>query len=273
MEHAVIQRLIPPERTLGNRILYLDCVGSTNDYLKNLALQGEPHGTVVLADCQSGGRGRMGRRFESPDGSGVYLSVLLRRKVSPEQLVTLTAWAAVALCEAVEQCCGVRPAIKWTNDILLNGRKLCGILTELVMDGDMPCIVLGIGLNVTTSREEFAALGLAELATSLNAEGIARKRNREIVAAAVIAALNRMDHEFPQEHAKWLELYRERCVTLNRSVSVHRNGETFPAYALAVEDDFTLRVRKKDGQEERLLAGEVSVRGPAQDERGRGTGR
>lgn len=259
MNENTIRGLLPPGRTLGRDIHCLDCVGSTNDYLKELALQGAEHGTVALADRQSGGRGRMGRRFESPAGAGVYLSVLLKPNCPPDELVTLTAWAAVAVREAVENCCGVRPEIKWTNDLLLGGRKLCGILTELVMDGDTPCVVLGIGLNVTQSREDFAPLGLEDIATSLAAEGVTVER--EALAAAVIAALDGMMEEFPREKERWLNRYREGCMTLNRPVTVHWKGESLAAFALAVEDDFTLRVRWEDGGEELLSAGEVSVRG------------
>lgn len=261
MNEMSIRALLPVGSTIGKRILCLDRVDSTNDYLKKLALQGAEHGTVVLADGQSGGRGRMGRRFESPAGAGVYLSVLLRPECEPSEIVTLTAWAAVAVCDALEVCCGIRADIKWTNDLLLNGRKLCGILTELVMDRNMPCVVLGIGLNVVQSREDFDALGLGEIATSLAAEGVSRGVDREMLAAALITALDGMMKEFPQAKKQWLGRYRERCVTLNRPVSVHRTGETLNAFALAVEEDFSLRVRYENGGEECLSAGEVSVRG------------
>ena len=259
VNEAAIRGLLPASLTLGRKLLCLERVGSTNDSVKALALQDGEHGTVVLAESQSEGRGRMGRRFESPAGAGVYLSVLLRPDCPPAELVTLTAWAAAAVCEALERCCGVYPRIKWTNDLLLNGRKLCGILTELVMDGDTPCVVLGVGLNVTQSREEFAALGLEDVATSLAAEGVAVER--EELAAAVITALDGMVKGFPQKRRLWLERYRERCVTLNRPVTVLRGGESRAAFALAVEGDFSLRVRWENGGEECLSAGEVSVRG------------
>ena len=259
MNEPNIRKLLPEGLTLGRNLLCLDRVDSTNDCLKKLALQGGEHGTVVLADSQSSGRGRLGRRFESPAGAGIYLSVLLRPDCEAAEAIDLTAWAAVAVCDALEACCGVRADIKWTNDLLLGGRKLCGILTELVMDGDRPCVILGIGLNVTQSREDFAALGLEEIATSLAAEGVTAER--EELAAALITALDGMLREFPQARARWLDRYRERCVTVNRPVTVLRNGERFAAYALAVETDFTLRVRWDNGGEECLSAGEVSVRG------------
>ena len=253
-----IRKLLPPELVLGRTMRCLECTGSTNDELKKLALRGGEHGTVVLADEQTGGRGRMGRRFESPAGAGVYLSALLRLGCPPAEALDLTAWVALAVCDALETCCGVRTDIKWTNDLLLNGRKLCGILTELVMDGATPCVILGIGLNVTQSRENFAALGLEQIATSLAAEGVTVER--EELAAALIKALDGMMKEFPHKRQLWLGRYRERCITLNRPVTVLLGGERRTAFALAVEDDFTLRVRMEDGVEECLSAGEVSVR-------------
>lgn len=259
MNEESIRKLLPPGLVLGRTIHCLDDTGSTNDELKKLALRGGAHGTVVLADSQTAGRGRMGRRFESPAGAGVYLSVLLKPECEPSQLAALTAWAAVAVCDALETCCGVRADIKWTNDLLLNGRKLCGILTELVMDGETPCVILGIGLNVTQSREDFTTLGLDGIATSLDAEGVTAER--EMLAATLITALDSMMMDFPHARRKWLSRYRERCITLNRPVTVLRNGTGRTAFALVVEEDFTLRVRWEDGEEECLSAGEVSVRG------------
>lgn len=254
-----IRKLLPEGLTLGKDIRCLACVDSTNDYLKRLALQGGEHGTVVLADGQTGGRGRMDRRFESPAGAGIYLSILLKLECEPSELVTLTAWTAVAVCDALETCCGVHADIKWTNDLLLDGRKLCGILTELVMEGDIPCVILGIGLNVAQSRADFAELGLEQIATSLSAEGVTVER--EELSAAIIRSLDGMLNEFPQEWQRWLNRYRQRCVTLNRPVTVLKKETNYLAYALAVEDDFTLRVRRENGEEECLSAGEVSVRG------------
>lgn len=259
MNETRIRGLLPAERTLGRELLCPQWVGSTNEELKTLALQGGKHGTVMLADGQGAGRGRMGRRFESPEGAGIYLSLLLRLTGEPAKAAQLTAWAAVAVCSALERCCGVRADIKWVNDLLLGGRKLCGILTELVMDGETPCAILGIGLNVNQSRTELAAVGLGEIATSLAAEGVTVAR--ETLAAAILTEMEEMMGEFPHAEQKWLERYRALCITKNRPVTVLRGGEPHAAFALAVEDDFSLRVRMEDGHEERLTAGEVSVRG------------
>lgn len=257
-----IRAALPSGLTVGGQVICLDNVDSTNTYLKNLALEGAPHGAVVVAHAQTGGRGRRERRFESPAGAGLYLSVLLRFDCPPAELVDLTAWTAVAVCAAVENCCGVRTDIKWTNDLLLNGRKVCGILTELVPDGNggFACVA-GIGINLRQSRADFAAAGLEEIATSLTAEGVEQGVTRSGLAAAVIAELDRMTAAFPEKRAAWLADYRSRCVTVGRRVLVLRGEECAPALALAVEDDFSLRVRYDDGREENVSSGEVSIRG------------
>ena len=119
---------------IGCEIRRFDCLDSTNTYLKREALAGARDGTVAIADYQTAGRGRRERSFQSPAGKGIYLSVLLRPRLPPERLLLVTALAGVAVCEAVERVCGIRPGLKWPNDPVLGNRKLCGILTELVTD-------------------------------------------------------------------------------------------------------------------------------------------
>jgi len=110
---------------------HISRIDSTSSECKRRAAQGVPEGLVITAEEQTGGRGRAGRSFQSPKGCGLYLSALLRPRLPAEQVVDITAWAAVAACDAVESACGVRPRIKWTNDLILNGKKLAGILSEL----------------------------------------------------------------------------------------------------------------------------------------------
>ena len=123
-------------RTVGRTLCCFPELDSTNNYAKALAQKGAPDGTAVIADRQTSGRGRMNRSFQSPKGKGIYLSVLLRPVLSPEHLPLVTALAGVALCDAVEKVCGARPGLKWPNDPVLNGRKLCGILTEASLEAE-----------------------------------------------------------------------------------------------------------------------------------------
>lgn len=261
---AAISARLPGGLALGQEIICLDTVDSTNTYLKKLAAEGGRHGTVAIADEQTGGRGRRERTFQSPRGAGLYLSVLLRPSCLPMEAVDLTAWVAVAVCNAIETLCGTRPDIKWTNDLLLHGRKLCGILTEMGIEGEsgaLQYVVAGAGINLRQSRADFAALGLEETATSLAAEGLDKGLDRCALAAALITELDTMAAQFPARRADWLSRYRAGCITAGRRVLVVRGDRADPALALGVEDDFSLRVRWDDGREETVSAGEVSIRG------------
>jgi len=257
-----IKSLLPEGTVLAGELHCLDCVNSTNVFLKELAEGGAPHGTVVIADEQTGGKGSKGRRFESVAGAGLYFSLLLRPGCELADTVNLTPWTAVAVAGAIQSCCGVRPDIKWVNDLLLGGRKLCGILTELSASssGELDYAVIGIGINLKQTREEFAALGLGEIATSLAAEGLGEV-DRNTLAAALIAALDTMAAQFPHEKELWLSRYRAGCITTEKPVRVIRGNEFRAAYALEVEDDFSLLVRYEDGTTESVNAGDVSIRG------------
>ena len=246
----------------GGNLIYLDEVDSTNNVVKTLADQGAPHGTVVIAGCQSGGRGRQGKTFVSPAGKGLYLSVLLRPQLPPEQVVNLTAWTAVAVCDAVEDCTGVRPGIKWTNDIILHSKKLCGILTELGLEGEsgqLQYVVPGIGINVSQTPEDFGP-EVAPVAVSLE-QALGRTVRRADLAVALICALERMYAAFPAQKADYLARYRAGCVTTGHQVRLLQRGEERTAFAEAIDDDFALVVRCPDGTRETITAGEVSVRG------------
>ncbi len=247
---------------LGQNVICLDSVDSTNNYAKKLGDQGAPHGTVVVTDHQTTGRGRRGNSFLSPAGKGLYLSVLLRPQLPPAEVVNLTAWIAVAVCDAVEQVIGERPGIKWTNDLILRQKKLCGILTEMSLEaetGELQYVVAGIGLNVSHSDADFGT-EVSQLAISLE-QALGRKIRRIDLAAAVVRALDRMMADFPHQKAAYLERYRNHCLTLGREVRLIRKGEAQIAFAQAIDEDFALVVRHSDGTTETVTAGDVSVRG------------
>ena len=219
-------------------------------------------GLAVVAEQQTGGRGRRGRSFVSPAGQGLYLSVLLRPRCPLEEVSTLTAWTAVAVCNAVERVCGVRPGIKWPNDVILDGRKLCGILTELELEAETAAlrhVVVGVGINLTQTAADFGP-EVAPVAVSL-AQALGRAPRRAEMAAAVLAALDELYAAFPAERAAWLERCRADCLTLGRTVRLLRAGEEEEAFAEAVDDAFALVVRRADGSREAVSSGEVSVRG------------
>lgn len=264
LTEAEIRRFLKPVACVGRSLCCLEEVDSTNTYCKQAALSGAQEGTVVIADCQRAGRGRMDRTFQSPAGKGVYLSALLRPRVPTEALMSVTALTAVAVSNAIEQVCGVRPGIKWTNDLILGGKKLCGILTELSLEGEsgrIQYLVIGIGVNVLQGPEDFSP-DVAQMATSLRQE-LGRPVSRAELAAAEIRELDRLYAALCSgETAPYREAYRRACVTLGREVQLLRaDGSREQVQALDIDDQFGLVVRRNDGTRTVIRSGEVSVRG------------
>ena len=247
--------------TVGGRIDCFASIDSTNAYLKRIATEGAPDGTVAVAAAQTAGRGRRGRTFQSAADKGVYLSVLLRPQLAPEQLMPLTGLCAVAMCDAVERVGLVRPQIKWTNDLLLNGKKLGGILTELGMEnGMLSYVIVGIGINVSQRTEDFEG-EVAGLATSLECE-LGREVSKNKLAAEMITALDTLYDDLKRgSTADYVERYRRDCVTLGKDVQLLWQDVHEKVFALDVDEQFGLVVRREDGKIDTIRTGEVSVRG------------
>ena len=247
---------------VGGSLLCLDVIDSTNTECKRQAMAGAVEGLVVTAEEQTGGRGRRGRSFQSPRGKGLYLSALLRPRLEPAQVANFTAWVAVAVCDGIQAACGLRPQIKWTNDIILNGKKLVGILTELGLvseSNDLDYLVTGIGVNVNQSAGDFDP-EIRDMATSL-ALALGRPVRRSELAVQIIRALDRAYAGFPQNQGEYLEKYRADCITIGRQVQVITPISRREGFAVAVDDGFDLLVQFPDGTEEAFSSGEVSVRG------------
>lgn len=249
-------------RRVGRPLVWLDRVDSTNNEIKRRSVDQVSDGLVVVAGEQTGGRGRRGRTFVSPPGKGLYLSALLRPDCTLAQVSAVTAWTAVAVCDAVEALCGRRPGIKWPNDVIWEGRKLCGILTELELEAETAAlryVIAGIGVNLSQEEADFGPQ-VAPVAVSLKqAFGAAPRRSE--MAAALIAALDRLYDDFPARWEVWLDRYRRDCLTLGRPVRLLRGEGQEEAFAEAIDRDFALVVRRPDGSRETVSSGEVSVRG------------
>ncbi|NCB29909.1 MAG: biotin--[acetyl-CoA-carboxylase] ligase [Clostridia bacterium] len=233
-------------------------VNSTNTYLRELALQGAAHGTVALADKQSAGRGRRGRAFLSPAG-GIYLSVLLRPAMSARRGVRLTIAACVGVCRALHTVCGIEAGIKWVNDLFVDGKKVCGILTEAATSlesGMLDYAVVGVGLNYLWPEAGFP-LELKDIAGSLYGPGERPSASRGMMAAALIDSL--MEALSDPEDEKIMEEYQARSIVAGKHVLVLRGDSRRPALAEAVLEDGCLRVRYEDGSMENLCSGEVSI--------------
>lgn len=235
-------------------ILRCDEVDSTNNVCKMLAAQGADN-TAVIARRQTAGKGRLGRSFRSPEG-GLYLSVLWRG-CPAGQLLTVTPLAAVAVCRAIQQVCGAVCGIKWCNDVVLDGKKLCGILTEssLRPDGGAEWLVVGIGVNV--AQTAFPP-DIADMAASLVMQGYSV--SPDTLAEVLLEQLTAMRQALPHPQV-WREEYRRRCVNLGRPVRVLRGDASRQAAALDVDQQFGLTVRYENGETETVRSGEVSVRG------------
>ena len=238
-----------------DQIIHLDTVDSTNTYAKKLAAQDAPHGTVVLADYQTSGRGRLGRQFSSPAGLGIYCSVILRYPVPPERLLLLTPVMAEAARRAVVQTTGLQPAIKWINDLVLDGRKLCGILTEL----GQGFVVVGIGMNCNQQSADFPP-ELRETAISLR-QSLGSPVDRDAVAAELIRQVQQAADGFLDHPACWMDDYRQHCLTIGKDVQLIRGDTVRYAHVDDMDEAGALLVTLPDGTKETVFSGEVSVRG------------
>ena len=257
-----IQDCLGPVERVGTCITYLPTCSSTNDLLKAMAEEGAAEGTVLVARAQTKGKGRLGRSFTSAAGKGVYLSALLRPDLSPEALLPLTGFTAEAMRRAVRRVAGAEAGIKWVNDLILDGRKLCGILTESTFSagGRLKYVVVGIGLNVNYDLADFPA-ELQDLAGSLKM-ALGRRFDLAPVAAAMIEELDALYAALLSgDTAPYLAAYRQHCLTLQRDVLLLQNGASTPARALTVDEALGLVVRYADGREGLIRSGEASVRG------------
>lgn len=233
---------------------------STNTQAKQLASKGAPHGTVLIAGQQTAGRGRMGRVFQSPTDMGVYLSVILRPNCPPSELMHLTCAAGVAMLEALEKVSGIRPQVKWINDLVYDGKKLGGILTEMsVAQGLVSYAVVGIGINCLQKPVDFPP-ELAEIATSLS-QAAGHPILREKLAAAMTESLWKMDAMLFSEKAQIMAAYRSACVTINKQIQVIQGDSIRPGKAIGLDSDGGLIVAYSDGTSGTVSSGEVSVRG------------
>lgn len=251
--------LLPADHPWRSQIHWYDETDSTNTRAKAMAREGAPHGTVLIADRQTSGRGRIGRSFQSPAGMGIYASILLRPQCQPDQLMHLTCAAAVAVCDAVEESIHLRPGIKWTNDLVWNKKKLGGILTELVTHSGQTSVIIGIGINCCQSVADFPEdLKDAACSLAMVSDG---QISRAAVAAQIIAAISEMDTNLIRGKAKIMDIYRRDCITLGQDISLLRGGGLLYGHADSIDDNGALLVTFRDGHTEVINSGEVSVRG------------
>ena len=261
MKNDILSAL-PPDYPWKDRIVYLPSTCSTNDDLKKLARQGAPQGTALIAGHQTGGRGRMGRVFHSPQGKGLYLSLLLRPNCAPGDLMHLTCAAGLAARDAVRAVCDLEPQLKWTNALVVGRKKLGGILTELGLGpgGSLEYVIIGIGINCLHIREDFPP-ELRDMAVSLamltdDPPSVPR------LAASLLTQLEKLSKVLLTGKDGILARYRNCCITVGQEISLLRaDGLTRYGRAVDIDGNGALIVRFRDGTTEAVSSGEVSVRG------------
>ncbi|MCD8037308.1 MAG: biotin--[acetyl-CoA-carboxylase] ligase [Clostridiales bacterium] len=234
----------------------LDEAVSTNNYAKELAVSGKKENTAVIAETQSGGRGRLGRVFYSPKGDGLYMSLLVRPTMPVADATFITSYTAVAVAKAIEKLCGHEVNIKWVNDIYMNGKKVCGILTEAGFDfegGTLDYAVIGIGINVLGG--EFPD-ELKTIATSIEKES-GEKVSRNALAAEIMNNLSNIAEGITSK--EYLKIYRQKSNVIGKRVHVTYGNETFDAEAVDIDDNAGLVVKTKD-ELRTLNSGEVSIK-------------
>ena len=243
-----------------DKIIWLDTIDSTNTYAKQLAREGAPEGTVVIADHQTGGRGRMGRSFSSPAGMGIYMSVILRPDCLPEELMHLTCASGLYACLAVENyATTATPRIKWANDLVLGSRKLGGILTELSVDSKSRKIdwaIIGIGINCCQKAKDFPP-EIRDIACSLNME----PEDRVNLIVELVRQLHTLRQDIFAERALIMESFFSHCITIGQRISIVRGDEVQHGKAISIDPDGALEVLLDDGRDIWVTSGEVSIRG------------
>ena len=236
-----------------------DCLPSTNDLAKELAARGAPQGTVVLAESQTQGRGRMGRHFYSPKGHGLYMSLILRPDAQQNNAGLLTACGAVAAQQAILKLTGVSVSIKWVNDLYYQNKKLCGILAEghVSESGTLDSVILGIGINITPPKEGYAA-EIAGKTISVS-EFVPQEPDRLALCAAIVHQWADFYHKLPE--TGFLEIYRKASCVLGKTVRFIQNGNMQIGTAVDIDQQARLVVRLSNGEQTTLGTGEISLLG------------
>ncbi|MTV48517.1 biotin--[acetyl-CoA-carboxylase] ligase [Heliobacillus mobilis] len=256
---AEVEPRLETER-LGRNYHFHTSLPSSNITAKELARQGAPEGTVVLTEEQTAGRGRLGRGWYSPPGLGIYMSLILRPRIPLGQTPQVTLLASVALCKALEAVTPVRPQIKWPNDILVNGKKLCGILTELNAEMEaVNYLVVGIGINLNQQPADFPG-DVANVATSAAIAGGEPVDRIRFLTTLLSFFEADYDHWLQKGFSQLREEWLARAAGIGTTVRIISGKQEWLGQAEGIDTDGALLVRNEDGELQRLISGEVSLR-------------
>lgn len=243
----------------GRTCLCFDSLDSTQDYGKMLAKTEAVHGALIVADTQTAGKGRRGRVWQSPKGTTISMSLCLEPKISVEHVSGLTLVMALAVAEAIKETADVNPQIKWPNDIVVNGKKICGILTELCFCNGNAVVIMGVGINVNT--EEFPE-EIREIASSLKIEA-GKEISREVLIASAMKYFEGFYEQYEKTENMSLlkEPYESMLINRGKMVHVLDLKEPYSGVAKGITDAGNLMVVREDGTTCEVFSGEVSVRG------------
>lgn len=246
---------------IGREIIYIDSINSTNVKAKELAGSNGIEGTVIIAEEQTQGRGRLGRSWVSPKKKGIWMSIILRPKIEPQDAVKITQVAAAAVWKAINHI-GINAKIKWPNDIVINSKKVCGILTE--MSGELNrlnYVVVGIGVNVNTDIDGFPE-EIRHMATSLMIE-TGNMINRKKLTALILNYFEELYDELTKDGSfiNSIKICKENSVLIGKIVKITIRGEEQEVKVLDINEEGELIVQDKEGNISRVVSGEVSVRG------------
>ncbi|MBS7636666.1 biotin--[acetyl-CoA-carboxylase] ligase [Candidatus Bathyarchaeota archaeon] len=247
-------------KLMGKYIFFANEVASTNDWAKELAELGAPEGAVVIAETQTAGRGRLGRKWISPKG-GLWLSLIFRPKLKPPETVKLIFLAGLAVAEAIRELYGLKAETKWPNDILVDGQKVCGILSEMKTIGEkVDYLIIGIGVNANINIEKDFPKELGETATSIQ-KALGRKINLEELFRALLEKMESLYQSFLKEgFTPILERWKSFTSFLGCLVEVCGDGERFEGLASDVDDDGALVLKLENGSIKRFLVGDLSIK-------------
>ncbi len=248
------------ESKLANKIYYFKSIDSTNDFGKKLALDGAEEGTVIVSDEQTGGRGRLGRLWTSPHGSSISMSIILRPIIDPSDAAKITEIAAASVALGINKSTGLDVSIKWPNDIILNKKKVCGILTEMSAElNNINYVILGIGINVNI--DEFPN-DIIDKATSLKKEA-SKHISRKDIVINIIREFEKLYYDFLETGSleKTVKICKEKSEILGNKIKVINKNQEIIAEAIDITDEGELLIRKEDGEIISIISGEISIRG------------
>lgn len=243
--------IIKSRLSCGVNVYYYDSIDSTNTQAKRLISEGDCADMLLVADEQTNGRGRQGKSFYSPAQTGIYMTLVIHPDIKLQNAVTATTAASVAVCRAIEGLTDLKPKIKWVNDVYLNGRKICGILTEAVSDfetGTVSSVIIGIGMNISTVNFPSDVENAGSLGVNVRRADLIAEIANELMKITL------------GDYKSFIDYYRSRSLILGKKITYIENSKAVSATALEIDEAGGLTVRKENGEILTLRSGEISIR-------------